>query len=239
MMPQRGEVAAKTRLFLVRHGETVWHGENRYAGGMSDIDLTEKGLEQARRLAAWAARQGTFDAIVSSPVRRAVETITPTAQGLGMSVRVVEDLREVDFGMAEGRTTAELRDLDAAMVQRFQADPAAHPFPGSEEPAAAAHRAATALRQIAADHPGGRVLVMAHNTILRLALCELLELPVSRYRQLFPQMHNAAITVIELPTDGHSPASLLSLNDRGHLTRAHLAAAAADVDGPAPPLPQP
>jgi 2,3-bisphosphoglycerate-dependent phosphoglycerate mutase len=46
------------------------------------------------------------------------------------------------------------------MVQRFQADPAAHPFPGSEDPAAA-------LRQIAADYPAGRVLVVAHNTILR------------------------------------------------------------------------
>jgi len=226
MMPQRGKPAApRTRLFLVRHGETVWQGENRYAGATSDVDLTEKGLEQARRLAAWAARQGGFDVIVSSPVRRAVETVTPAAQRLGMNLRLIDDLREVDFGMAEGRTATDLRDIDAAMVQRFQADPAAHPYPGSEEPAAAAHRAAAALRHVAADHPGARVLVMAHNTILRLALCELLELPVSRYRQVFPQIHNATITVIELSTDGNSPASLLSLNDRGPLTRTYAALA--------------
>jgi probable phosphoglycerate mutase len=214
MMP----TTARTRLFLVRHGETVWHEENRYAGATSDVDLTEKGLEQAHRLAVWAQRR-TFDAIVSSPVRRAVETVTPAAQHLGMDLRIVDDLREVGFGMAEGRTAAELRAVDPAMVQRFQADPAAHPYPGSENPAAAAHRAATALRQIAADYPDGRVLVMAHNTILRLALCELLELPVSRYRQVFPQIRNAAVSVIELSTDGSSPASLLSLNDRGPLTR--------------------
>ena len=40
-----------TRLVLVRHGETVWHSDNRYAGGSSDIDLTPLGEEQARTLA--------------------------------------------------------------------------------------------------------------------------------------------------------------------------------------------
>ena len=211
-------MTATTTVLLVRHGETVWHGENRYAGGSSDVDLTDIGREQARRLAAWAADQDGFDALVCSPVRRAVETATPVAQQLGVVPRVIDDLREVDFGLAEGRTTAELRGLDAAMVQRFQTDPAAHPFPGSEEPAAAARRAASALRGVAQEFPAGRVLVIAHNTVLRLALCVLLDLPVSRYRQLFPQLHNAAITTIALPTDGHSPASLLALNERSHLS---------------------
>jgi Histidine phosphatase superfamily (branch 1) len=58
MMPQRGKpTGARTRLFLVRHGETLWHDENRYSGAMSDIDLTEKGREQAHRLAVWAQQR--------------------------------------------------------------------------------------------------------------------------------------------------------------------------------------
>ncbi|NUT12685.1 MAG: histidine phosphatase family protein, partial [Nonomuraea sp.] len=46
-----------TDLVLVRHGETVWHAENRYAG-TSDVDLTERGRDQAAMLAAWAAEAG-------------------------------------------------------------------------------------------------------------------------------------------------------------------------------------
>ena len=203
--------AGRTMLTLVRHGETVWHADNRYAGGGSDIDLTDLGRDQAATLASWALTQ-SFDAVVVSPVRRAVETARPAAAALGLEPEVVEALREVDFGVAEGRTVDELLSMDAGMVQRFRADPAAHPFPGAEVPATAASRAAAALREVAGRHVGGEVLVVAHNTLLRLALCALLDLPVGRYRQLFPRLDNAALTRISLPADPSAPAALLTLN---------------------------
>jgi probable phosphoglycerate mutase len=56
------------------------------------------------------------------------------------------------------------------------------------------------------------VLVVAHNTLLRLGMCALLDLPISRYRQLFPRLDNAAITELRLPAGRAEPASLLSLN---------------------------
>jgi probable phosphoglycerate mutase len=199
-----------THLFLVRHGETVWHADNRYAGGGSDIDLTERGHGQAVALARWAGTEA-FDALVVSPVRRAQETAAPSANALGLEPIVVDDLREVDFGIAEGRTIGELRDLDSDMVHRFQSDPERHPFPGSEAPETAAARAASTLRDLAATYAGGRILVVAHNTLLRLALCDLLGIPVARYRSLFPKLRNAAITEVSVPYDD-APASLLSLN---------------------------
>ena len=202
---------AVTRLALTRHGETVWHDENRYAGGSSDIDLTEDGVAQSKRLAEWAAAQA-FQALVCSPVRRAMETATPVAEATGLDLQVVEDLREVDFGVAEGRTAHELWGLDPAMLDRFRADPVAHPFPGAEAPELAADRAAAALRTVAAACPGGSVLVVAHNTVLRLAMCRLLGLPVAQYRQLFPRLDNAAITELAVPFREDLPVSLLTLN---------------------------
>lgn len=204
-------MSAFTRLALVRHGETVWHADNRYAGGTSDVDLTELGRQQAETLAGWAETRA-FRAVVVSPVRRAQETAHPAARALGLEPEVVEDLREVDFGVAEGRTIEELLDLDAGMVQRFRSDPVAHPFPGAELPDQAAKRADLALRDVAVRHAGGTVLVVAHNTLLRLALCSLLDLPVARYRQLFPRLDNAAVTEIAVPHDPVLPAALLSLN---------------------------
>jgi probable phosphoglycerate mutase len=121
---------------------------------------------------------------------------------------VEDDLREVGFGIAEGRTLAE---LDPEVVARFRADPVAHPFPGAEPPAAAAQRCAAALRRVAARHSQDTVLVVAHNTLLRLGLCALLGLPVARYRQVFPRLDNVAVTEIALP-DGDGPVALLSLN---------------------------
>ena len=205
--------SVRTTLALARHGETVWHHDNRYAGGGSDIDLTPRGRAQARQLAAWSLRERP-DVIVSSPVRRARETAAPAAEALGQDVLVLDGLREVDFGLAEGRTIEELIDIDAGMVSRFRADPQAHPFPGSEKPEAAAERAAEALRGLAERFPDRRVLVVAHNTLLRLALCRLLGLSVSRYRTVFPRLENAAITEITISSDPDEPAALLSLNVR-------------------------
>jgi probable phosphoglycerate mutase len=208
-----GRTLSRTRLMLARHGETVWHDDNRYAGGLSDIDLTAVGRRQARDLATWSRGQA-FNAVVSSPVRRAVETAAPSAAALGMQLQLVEDLREVDFGVAEGRTVEELLDVDPDMVHRFRANPVAHPFPGAESPEAAGHRSAAALRAVADRYPGGRVLVVAHNTVLRLGMCVLLGLPVSRYRQLFPRLDNAAVSQLTVPHDPDESASLLSLNVR-------------------------
>jgi probable phosphoglycerate mutase len=194
-------------LLMTRHAETVWHAENRYAG-VSDIDLTPNGKAQAQRLADWV-RTRPIDAVVCSPVRRARETAAPSAAAAGVEIEVDDDLREVGFGIAEGRTLAE---LDPDVVARFRADPVAHPFPGAEQPTLAAQRCAAALRRIGTRYGDAAVLVVAHNTLLRLGLCTLLGLPVARYRFVFPRLDNVAITEVEVPADPDLPAALLSLN---------------------------
>jgi len=196
------------RLILARHGETVWHAENRYAGSRSNPALTERGREQAAELATAAVQLGV-DAVVSSTIARAIATATPAATALGVELVTVADLREVDFGELEGRTIAE---ADPGLVERFRTDPVANPFPGSEPPAAAAARAVAALRELDATHDGATVLVVAHNTLLRLALCQLLGISLSDYRRVFPRLDNVARTEIRLPADPTKPAALLSLN---------------------------
>ncbi len=206
----RGGASGRTRVVLTRHGETVWHAGNRYAG-RTEVDLTETGRRQAESLVDWARRERP-EVILSSPLGRAVETAAPSATALGLEPVIVDDLTEVDFGVAEGRTIDELAGDDPDMVDRFRRDPVAHHFPGAEKPETAARRAADALRRAAVDHAGGTVLVVAHNTLLRLAMCELLQIPVPRYRIVFPRLDNAALTELSMPADGAGPVSLISLN---------------------------
>ncbi len=198
-------------LWLSRHGETVWHAENRYAGADSDIDLTDLGRQQARRLGAWARAQ-QIEVVLSSPVRRARETAGPAAEATGRPLQAWDGLREIDFGSAEGRTAAEIELAAPHVMADFRRDPVAHPFPGSESPGDAAERGASALCEIAARYRGDRVLVVAHNTLLRLALCRLLGIPVQHYRRVFPRLDNAALTQIEVPLDGSGLASLRRFN---------------------------
>ncbi|MFG1672150.1 histidine phosphatase family protein [Streptomyces sp. Y7] len=195
-------------LLLARHGQTLWHAENRYAG-ISDVSLTDTGRAQADALGCWAAAH-PVDAIWTSPLSRAVITADPACRALGLTPHREPGLRECDFGVLEGRTLAEFEAEDPAAAAAFRADPVANPFPRAEDPAAAAGRGAAALRRIAAAHPGERVLVVAHNTLLRLVLCTLLSIPARDYRRVFPRLRNAAISELRVPTDG--PAALLSLN---------------------------
>ncbi|MFJ1787172.1 histidine phosphatase family protein [Streptomyces anulatus] len=185
-----------SRLLLVRHGETEWHAENRYAG-VTDVALTPKGVAQGAGLGSWAARSGV-DAVACSPLGRARLTAAPAAAALGLAVDVREGLREVDFGWGEGRTVAEMAEEDPEAVRRFREDADAGAFPGSEPVALVAARATGSLRDLARRHQGGTVLVVAHNTLLRIALCELLGLPLGRYRRIFPRLDNGAVTEIEI-----------------------------------------
>lgn len=186
-------------LLLVRHGETEWHAENRYAG-TSDVALTEHGLRQADRLGEFfAAQPDPPEAVYCSPQSRAQRTAEPSAKALGLTIETLDDLREVHFGVAEGRV---LGELPADLVERFRADPVAGAFPEAEPPAEAAARGVAVLREIAARETGRRVLVVTHNTFLRLTLCRLLDIPLSRYRTVFPRLDNAAIT--EITIDGEN-----------------------------------
>jgi probable phosphoglycerate mutase len=188
-----------TRVVLVRHGETVWHAENRYAG-ISDVELTPRGHEQARLLAKWAAEAG-LDAVWSSPLTRARLTAEACAGVVGTEVRVDARLSELDFGAADGLTRDEMRTRFPAAVDAFQADPVAHHLPGGEDPAAAARRFTDCLADVSRRWPDGRVLVVAHTTAIRLALCQLLGVPLRRYRRLFPNVLNCALTELRLLDD--------------------------------------
>jgi len=196
-----------TRLVLVRHGETTWHAECRYAGS-TDIPLSERGLNQAQQLAKWSA-SGSLAAIWVSPLRRARETAAPCEAATGITARVDPRLREIDFGRGEGLTNMEIRRSLPEAFAGYQADPVSHPLPGGEDPRVVVRRAIECFNEIERLHSHRRVLVVTHNTLIRLALCELLGVPLSKYRTVFPSIDNGALSEIRVH---QGRAALLKLN---------------------------
>jgi broad specificity phosphatase PhoE len=94
-----------SELLLARHGETEWSLNGRHTGH-TDLPLTENGRRLAVRLAPQLEGR-RFALVLTSPLRRAIETCE--LAGLGAGAQIRDDLREWDYGDYEGITTAEIR----------------------------------------------------------------------------------------------------------------------------------
>lgn len=88
------------RLWVARHGQTEWNAENRVCG-VTDIDLTDKGVEQARRLSAVLASR-SVDVLFTSPLKRALETAAIISDSVGKEWIVDHRLTEQNYGVFEG-----------------------------------------------------------------------------------------------------------------------------------------
>jgi broad specificity phosphatase PhoE len=92
-------------LWLIRHGETEWSLSGAHTS-RTDIPLTDKGRQRAAVLKQFFAGK-QFTAVFTSPMQRARETCA--IAGYGEVATIDEGLREWDYGVYEGKTTAEIR----------------------------------------------------------------------------------------------------------------------------------
>ena len=200
-----------TRTFLLRHGETPLSGAKRFAG-VGDIPLTETGLAQAQAAAA-ALKDRGIEAIVSSPLRRCLDTAAAfEAAGYEIETRVEEGFRETDFGEWEGLTFAEVRERHPAEMDAWLADPSVAP-PGGESFTAVARRVETALDKLKVRYRHRTVLVVSHVTPIKTLVRLALEAPQSAlYR-----MHLDVASVSEVHWYDDGPAVLRGFNDVHHL----------------------
>ena len=194
------------RLLLARHGQTEWHRENRYVS-RTDIGIDETGHEQARALAGRAKKESP-SLVLSSPLKRALLTAGPAAEACGLKPEKDERLRELDFGAWEGRTFDEIRSSDPERAESFLRS-AQHGFPGGEPLEDGAGRILAVFEDLRRSRAGETVLVVAHNTLLRLGLCAVLGVPLGEYRRRFPRVVNAAITEVRF---GEGGGALYSFN---------------------------
>ena len=201
-----------TVIFLVRHGETPWTRADRFCGS-SDVDLAPEGLRQAEALAR-ALRDVPFGAAYCSPLGRAVATATPTLTDHGLDLRIAADLRELDFGVWEGRRRPEIERDDPDRWRSWTRDPAAEAPERGETGYAVAGRAAGALLRMVEAHPRETLLVVAHKSVNRILLCHLLGLPILAYRDRIGQ-DTCALNRISIDSGGN--ARVTRLNETLHL----------------------
>ena len=147
-----------TRVLVLRHGQSEWNATGRWQG-RADTALDDVGRAQA---AAAAEVLGTFDSIWSSDLQRAMETAVIIAGRLGIGPVLVDGrLAETDVGPWQGLTLAEIEVDWPGFVADRRRPPEAEPL---EDVVA---RVSSCLGDIAAQSPGGEVLVVSHAGVLR------------------------------------------------------------------------
>ena len=151
-------------------------------------------------------------AIYTSPLERCVQTVTPLGAARRLSVRIDDELIEMDAGAWTGRTLAQLRRVKA--WRTVQETPSAFVFPGGEAFTDAQARVVGALERIARRHRNGRVVVATHGDIARIALAHYAATPLDEFQRIV--IDTAAVSVLQL--GGPRPHVML-VNDTGGLGR--------------------
>ena len=171
-------------LILVRHAPTSWSGR-RYCG-RSDPPLDGPGLDAAARLASTLGP--TLPAsirIVTSPLRRAHQTASAIAAVVEGSTVVIDDRwREVDFGVAEGRTFDELATIEPMLAARLASGESTIDWPDGERAEAFADRVGAAWRDLIGS--GVATVLVSHAGPLRVALAIARKVPTTEVDLLEP-----------------------------------------------------
>ena len=157
-------------LWLVRHGETLLHGEGRVQG-WSDPPLSAVGRIQAQKLTSRLSRT-PFSAVYSSDLRRTNETARLALPGA--AIETDTRLRELSFGAWEGKRWEEVEADDPEVLSAWYADPYGN-TPTGGEPYAALCKRVTAWR--GALPKTGRVVAFTHGGPIRALLYGLTGVP--------------------------------------------------------------
>jgi alpha-ribazole phosphatase len=199
-----------TKLFLVRHGETIWNHISRYQGH-SDVELSDTGREQARLLADRLSAE-KIKAVYSSDLKRAYETASILAAPHKLNVQMAKELREINFGVWEGLTYKEITEQYKELAEKWYQSPADVRIPEGETFVELRERAYNAVLKLLQENEPGTIIIVAHGGTIRAIICGLMDIDLNHAFRI--KQDNTALNIIEY-YQGSIVLSLL--NDTNHL----------------------
>lgn len=208
----RHPAAGETTLYLVRHGQT----DSNVRGilhGSTDVPLDAHGLRQARCVADRIAEDVTIDALLSSPLTRALTTARIIGARIGIEPIALAELVEMDFGALEGLTVdrieAEHPDV-ARRMRDFTDDDLV--WPGGESRSGFHRRVLTAFEAILADYVSRTVVVVAHGGVIGSYLAQIHGISPNDWEAY--HLGNCSLTHLHVTPD-HTVVH--RINDQTHL----------------------
>lgn len=165
-----------TTLYFVRHGETDYNRQGIMQGSGIDSILNDTGVAQARSLASRLAER-PVDAVYASSLQRAQQTADILAESMGsVTRRVLDDLKEMDWGIYEGSPPSEERDRALAEIKaEWRSGAFGVCVEGGESILDVQERAVRAARQIVREANGQTIVAVTHGRFLRVLLASILQ----------------------------------------------------------------
>jgi probable phosphoglycerate mutase len=193
--PSQGE----TTLYLVRHGQTD-SNVRRLLHGSTDVPLDAQGFLQAQLVADRLAREIRADALISSPLNRALTTARIIGERLGLEPAVRPGLSEMDFGAMEGVTIdAIIEEYPEIALRLLDFDDYDLTWPKGESRRQFHARVYATFLAILADHGSQTVVVVAHGGVIGSLIAQIEG--VSPNNWLAYQIANCGLSHLHITSD--------------------------------------
>ena len=184
----------KTIMYLIRHAKSIAN-DNGMFGGITDYNLSEEGLRQAESLAD-RLKDYEIDGIYCSPLKRAIQTITPTAKMKNMDINIVEGLREINVGSWEDILRDDLRKMYPEENKYIDETEFYTGMAGQEETIDVANRMYDTILEIARDNLNKNVIITSHVVAMRAFLCKIMDIPFEETKKRIGHLGNTSITKV-------------------------------------------
>lgn len=203
--------AGATRVLVIRHGETTWGADGRFAG-REDVPLTDRGRQQALSVADRLRDLGP-DVVLTSPLQRCRLTAQAIGDAAGAPVVVHERLLDGLLGEWTGLRPAEIEQGWPEIFAVWRSDTAARP-PGGESFDEIRSRVGPLIEEVARRYRGRTVVLVTHAATTKMILTSALDVgSATAYRLRVDTASLSGFTV-----DGDGGIVVWAVNETGHLT---------------------
>jgi broad specificity phosphatase PhoE len=178
------------KIYILRHGETDWNRKKLFRG-RSDIELSQRGRDQARA-AAETFRRKQISSMYTSPVLRSVETAEIVSEIIGIPFTEAPELSDPDCGTWTGMNLEKVRISYPQEHGLMENHPSQLRFPGGESVFEVYERVSRFILQDLWDHEDGDILLVTHNFIFQVFSMAVLGCHLDNLYNL--EMDNGAIS---------------------------------------------
>lgn len=205
----------KTKVILVRHIETIGNIEHRLTG-RHDYALTKHGINTINHLTDYL-KNVKIDAIYSSPSERAIKTVEGLANLNNLTVKCIENLSEMYFGIYDGWKWDDVNKVNPLISRMQLKTNEIMCIPDQETTAEVADRMYEQIKCCAEENLGKTILIASHGVaieaFIRKITGDAFNTKISEYSQ-----HNGSINILTYDSDLQK-FDLLNLNDISYLKK--------------------
>jgi len=184
------------KLIITRHGQTKGN-EKKLLQGSMDIDLSDEGKEQVKKLAK-RLKNHNIELIFVSPLKRARQTAEEIKKfHPNAKLMIDENLRELDFGIFEGLTREQVKEKYGDVFKEREKDKFNYKFPKGESYADIEKRALNVLKKVIKTKKES--IIVAHGNINKLLFKNLLKKPFGEINKHY--YNNTSLSIFNIKGD--------------------------------------